>query len=255
MTVYDIQKAGAWKRMSAYLFDTILLGIVAVGVAFLLTVVFRYDAHVADRDGLLEEFEAEYGVELDITQSEYEEMTEAEKTRYDDAYRAFVSDPEVNAKEALIVSLTLLIIVFGLLVSFLLLELLIPLKLGNGQTLGKKIFGIGVMRVDGVKISVFQLFVRSVLGKYTLETMLPIFLVLLFFFNVFPFACLVGLAFLALLQLAFVLVTQYHTPIHDMIAGTLTVDFASQMIFDSVEEMTAYKQRIHAEMAQKAEYR
>lgn len=253
--IYDVQKAGAWKRISAYMFDAIILGIVAVGIAFLLSAVLRYDTHTAEREKMLASYEAQYGVDFDITQADYEALTEEARMRYDEAYEAYAADPAVKTKEALIVNLALVIAVFGLLAAHLLLELLIPLKLGHGQTLGKKIFGIGVMRADGVRIGLFQLFVRSILGKYTLETMLPVFLILLFFLNVMPFACLVGLALLLLLQLAFLLTSPYRTPIHDMIAGTLTVDLASQMIFDSAEEMMAYKQRVHAEMAERAEYR
>ena len=35
--------------------------------------------------------------------------------------------------------------------------------------------------------------------------------------------------------------------IHDSIAGTVAVDMASQMIFDSQEAMLAYKKSLHAE--------
>ena len=237
------------------MFDAIILGIVAVGIAFLLSAVFRYDTHTAERERMLASYEAQYDVDFSITQADYEALAEGERARYDEAYDAYATDPTVKATEALIVNLALVIIVFSLLAAHLLLELLTPLKLGHGQTLGKKIFGVGVMRVDGVRIGLLQLFVRSILGKYTLETMLPIFLILLFFLNVIPFACLVGLALLLLLQLTFLLTTPYRTPIHDMIAGTIAVDLASQMIFDSTEEMVAYKQRVHAEMAERAEYR
>ena len=134
-------------------------------------------------------------------------------------------------------------------------EFIIPLKFKNGQTLGKKVFGVGVMRVDGVKLSVFQLFVRTILGKYTLETMLPAMLILLLVFNIMPVACLAGIAIILITQIIFVLFSQLHTPIHDAIAGTVTVDFASQMIFETPEALLEYKKRIHAEAAERAEYR
>ena len=41
----DLQKANIWKRISAYLFDVIILGMVAVGVAFLLSSVLKYDQY------------------------------------------------------------------------------------------------------------------------------------------------------------------------------------------------------------------
>ena len=253
--VYDVQKAGMWKRMSAYLFDVILFGIVAVGFAFLLSAGLRYDDNVAARETLRTEYETQYGVDFDITQTDYNAMTEAEQAAYMEAYEAFATDPEVSALDLLIINLTLMIIGLAFLGAFLLLELLVPLLFGNGQTLGKKIFSIGVMRTDGVRISLFQLFVRTVLGKYTLETMLPVFAIFLFFLNVMPIVGLAGALLVLLLQVSFMMTTQYRTPIHDMIAGTVTVDISSQMIFESAEALMAYKQRVHAEMAERAEYR
>ncbi len=253
--VNDIQKASMWKRLSAYIFDSILLIIVAVGAAFLLSVVFKYDDNTAERARLRAEYETKYGVSFDIEKEEYDKLSDEERKIYDDAYANFATDPEVNRIDTLIVNLSLIITVFSILLSFILFELLIPLKLGNGQTLGKKIFGVGVMRLDGVRISKFQLFVRSILGKYTLETMIPVFLILLLLFNIMAFACLVGIAALLIIQAACVLFSYLRTPIHDMISGTVTVDFASQMIFDSTEAMLEYKKKLHAEASERAEYR
>ncbi len=253
--VYDIQKAGLWKRMSAYLFDVILLGIVAVGFAFLLSTGLQYDGHVATRETLRQEYEVQYGVEFDISQTEYAAMTEEEQKAYMEAYEAFATDPEVSALDLLIINLTLMIIGIAFLGAFLLLEFAVPLLFGNGQTLGKKIFSIGVMRVDGVRISLFQLFVRTILGKYTLETMLPVFAIFLVVLNVMPIVGIAGVLLVLLLQISFMMTSQYRTPIHDMISGTVTVDIASQMIFDSTEAMMAYRQRVHEEMVARAEYR
>ena len=42
-------------------------------------------------------------------------------------------------------------------------------------------------------------------------------------------------------------------PIHDKLAGTVTVDLASQMIFDSPEALLEYKKRLHAESTERKE--
>lgn len=253
--IYDIQKASVYKRISALLFDVILIAIIAVGSAFALSAILRYDTHVAERQQLLDKYELEHGIEFDITSAEYEAMSEEQRTEYNDAYNDFASAPEVSNKDALIFNLTLIITVFGILIALLIWEFIIPLKLGNGQTVGKKIFGIAVMRVDGVKISTLQLLVRSVLGKYTVETMIPVMLILMLFFGVMPIMCLTGIALIALLQVVFVLTSRLRTPIHDMISGTVAVDLASQLIFDSAEEMMEYKKRVHEEKARQAEYK
>lgn len=251
----DIQRASVWKRFSAYLFDFIILGMVAVGFAFLLSSALGYDAHIAERERLREEFEARYGVDFDITQEDYDALTDEERSSYQTAYEAFVTDPAVNAKDVTIINLTLIITVFGILAAFLIFEFLIPLKLGYGQTLGKKIFGVAVMRVDGVKMSVFQLFVRSILGKYTVETMIPILLVLMFLVGAMPLACVCGICLILLLQVCFLLTSYEHTLIHDKIAGTVAVDMASQLIFDTEEDRIAHEKKRHAEAVERAEYR
>ena len=62
------------------------------------------------------------------------------------------------------------------------------------------------------------------------------------------------LALIALLQLILLITTRTNSPIHDLMAGTVVVDYASQMIFDSREAMIAYKEKKHAEAAAVAPY-
>ena len=252
--ICDIQKTNLWKRFSAYLFDFILLGIAAVGFAFLLSAVLGYSNLTDERETLQADFEARHDVSFEITQAEYDAMPEDEKAAFDALYREFVTDSEVGRIDSLLINLSLVITSIGILAAYLIMELLIPLLLGNGQTLGKKIFGIGVMRVDCVRTSAFQLVVRTVLGKYTLETMIPVLLILMFFFGLMPLACAAGLLLLLILQIGFLISTRLRTPIHDMIAGTVVVDIAAQMIFDSVEELTEYQKRIHEEEVKNAPY-
>ena len=59
---------------------------------------------------------------------------------------------------------------------------------------------------------------------------------------------------LLLTQVTMFLVTRYHTPIHDKFAQTVTVDMASQRIFDSTEDLLEYKKRVSAENAEKESY-
>ena len=93
------------------------------------------------------------------------------------------------------------------------------------------------------------------LGKYTCETMIPAFLILLLILNIMPLACILGIALILIVQLATTMFSYLHTPIHDLISGTVTVDFASQRIFDSTEKMLEYKKKLHAEAAERADYR
>ena len=54
--IYDLQKATMWKRISAWLFDTILLAIVAVLCAWLVSVISGFDGYNA---ALAERYQSE----------------------------------------------------------------------------------------------------------------------------------------------------------------------------------------------------
>jgi len=131
------------------------------------------------------------------------------------------------------------------LIPYLILEIAVPLLFKNGQTLGKKALGLAVMRTDSVKISPFLLFVRTVLGKYTVETMIPVaFLVM----SVFGLVNINGLLFLTLfltLQLGIMGFTRNRSTIHDLMSHTVVVEYSSQMIFDCPEARDAYEARIN----------
>ena len=251
----ELQKASMWKRMSAALFDGILTVIVAIGAAFLISALLGYESHTQQLESYYQAYEQQYGVSLDITGTEYEALPQDARAAYDTALQALSADAQVNYTYTLLINLTFIIITFGILIGILVFELLIPLLLGNGQTLGKKIFAIAVMREDGVKLSPPLLFARTVIGKYTVETMIPVLTVVMMYFGVMGTLGVLVLLALTVMQVILLIITKANTPLHDKLAHTVTVDIASQRIFDSTEELLAYKQRVHAEAAEQAEYR
>jgi uncharacterized RDD family membrane protein YckC len=127
------------------------------------------------------------------------------------------------------------------------LEFVVPLLFKNGQTVGKKVFGVAVMRMDGVKASPVILLVRALLGKYAVETMIPVFVFLSLMLGTASIVTLVLLVLLVVAQIALLIFTQANTPLHDMLAGTVAVDLASQLIFETPEELLEYKKKLHAE--------
>ena len=150
--------------------------------------------------------------------------------------------------------MTLIIATFGILLSYAVLEFVVPLILKDGQTVGKKIFGIAVIRTDGVKMSTLQLFVRTVLGKYTIETMIPVLLIVMSMGGIIGFYGPLLIALLTVAQIIIMAVTKNNSLIHDLLANTVTVDKASQLIFDTEEDMIEYKRRVAAEEAAKQPY-
>ncbi len=252
--VYDLQKASMWKRISAWLFDVILLSVVAVGFAWLLSVTLHFDTYNEGLDAAYAKYEAQFGTDLDLTQQAYEALPPEKQAAYQQAYEALAQDKDALYAYNMLISLSLVITSLSLLMAFLILEFFLPLRLGNGQTLGKKIFGVAIMRTDGVKISPVQLFARTLLGKYALETMLPLMLILLIFWGSIGITGTAIIMALLIGQLALVSISRNRSAIHDVLASTVAVDFASQMIFGSEADMIAYKQRIAAEQASREDY-
>ena len=252
--IYDLQKASLWKRISAFLFDFILLGIVSVLCAWLLSLALGYDGCRADLDARYAEIGSRYQIDLQMSQEEFSALDEAGRARMEAAYAALSADEAAVRAYNLVMQLSILIVTFGVLTAYLILEFAIPLKFKNGVTLGKKIFGLAVMRTDGVRLSAVSLFIRTVLGKFAIETMIPLILISMIVWGSIGIVGPAVLLGLLALEIGVMAGTRTHSLIHDLLAGTVAVDFASQMIFDTREDMIRYKEKIHAEQAAKQEY-
>lgn len=252
--ITDLQKASLWKRISAGLLDAIMLGMLAVGLATLLSVLLGYSGHMDALNAAYDRYEQEYSVEFRITQDAYNAMTEEDRQRYDEAYKALTADESVVYTYNVLINQTMLITTFGILLSVLVLEFVVPLFFGNGQTLGKKVFGIALMRSDGVKMNNLQLFARTVLGKFTIELMIPVYILIMIFFNTIGTVGVLVLAALLIGEVVSLAVSRNGSLLHDLLAGTVAVDLASQMIFPTKEAQLEYVKRLHAEEAARKEY-
>lgn len=241
----DLQKASLLKRASARLLDLILLVIIIVGFSAILSHALNYDHHSKRLDEYYTQYESEYGIEFDMSVEKYEAMTEDERKLYETAYNALISDEDAMYTYHLLVNLTLLITSISILFGYLVLEFFVPLKFGNGQTIGKKIFGIALMRTGGIKITPVCLFIRTVLGKYTIETMLPVLVMIMIFFGNVGIIGIAILALLVITQIILLFAHRNHVQIHDLLADTVAVDMASQMIFDTAADLTAYQQKLY----------
>ena len=142
----------------------------------------------------------------------------------------------------------------GLFFATLIIEFIVPLILKNGQTLGKKVFGVGVILITGVKISPIALFVRAMLGKYAIETMVPVSLAFIFFLLAPSGTILLVLIAIAILQIVLIIATKNNSLIHDVISSTVTVDMSTQMIFATYDDLLAYKQDVAKREADKKPY-
>ena len=254
--IYDLQKANIWKRISAGLFDFILVGMLSVGIAALLAFALGYDGHLETLNDGYTKYGEEMGVDFRISQEDFDKLSEDEQARYNQALVDLYNNDDFMYSYYMVFNLSFVIIILGILLAFIILEFVVPMLLKNGQTVGKKVFGVGVIRYDGVKISGPLLFTRAILGKYTVETMLPIIFIMMVIFQITSgMSALIAIGAIVVTNLVMMIASKNNCGIHDMIANTVTVDLASQMVFDSPEALLEYKQKIHAEAAERAEYK
>ena len=239
-----IQKASMLKRIIAWLFDSMLVLMLTVMLASWLSAAFSYDTKAAELEAHYVRIEEAYGVDFDITQEDFEKLTAEQQEQFNAAYEGLSNDEEAMGVYNLLISLTIVIISVSALISVLLLEFLVPLLLKNGQTLGKKVFGLALMRIDCVRISPISLLVRTLLGKFSIETMVPLLLGLMMLWGVIGIIAPAVILGLLVLQIAVMVKSEHNTAIHDKLAYTVVVDFASQMIFKTPGEAIAYHEKL-----------
>lgn len=249
----DLQKANLWKRTAAWLFDSILVSILVVAIAFALSAALQYDRYSDGVSDAYARYETEYGVSFQVTQEEYLGWTEEKRQTYDTAYEALIADEGAMHDYNMVVNLSMVIASVSILLAVTALEFVVPLCLKNGQTLGKKIFGLCLIRTDCVQVNPLQLFTRTILGKVTIETMIPVYILLMLFWGLTDLTGTLILLALAAGQLICLAVTHQNAAIHDLLAGTAVADLPSQMIFASTEDRIEFQKKVHAEWAARAE--
>ena len=251
----DLQKANMWKRISAFLCDIILLAMLAVGFSFFMTWAVNYDHYNDSLNACYEKYEEQYGIEFEITEDQYLALGEEGKKQYDAAFEALSKDQEAVYYFNMVINLTLVILSVSILLAYIVLEFIIPIVLKNGRTAGKRVFGLAVIRTDGVKMNNLQLFARTFVGKFAIETMVPVYILVMIYQNSIGIVGPIVLFGLLILNIVCICTSKTtRSTIHDLIAGTVVVDNASQMIFETEGELLAYKQRLAQERAERSPY-
>ena len=271
--MYELQKASLLKRASAYLLDIILVAVLAVGFGYLFSSILGYDNYYSAWVEAQDDYQKNFEIVIDVAPEDFEALTEEQKSAYENelgitlpdtkeeyearyiaADKAMGQDEELIKVYSMLLNLSLITATFGVLFAFLVLEFGVPMLLKNGQTVGKKVFAIGVMQITGIRISPLSLFIRAILGKYSIGTMIPLLCCILFFFGAgggFPVILVFGII---LLQVALIIVTREHKTIHDLIGSTVVVDMQTQMIFKDKDALLAHQKKLAAEKAEDARY-
>ena len=239
--MYDLQKASLLKRASAFLLDFILLVVLATGVGMVVSAITGFDTYNDALGQRQAQYEQQYGVSFDLSQSEFAELTEEEQKKLTDAYDELAKDPDFIYNYNMVINLSLTIVSTSLLVAYLALEFVVPLLFGNGQTVGKKIFGIAVMKLSGIKVDAVSLFVRTLL-------------LLMMLWGAIGMVGPLVIGAILVTEIVFMITSHTNAMIHDKLAQTVAVDMQSQMIFASEAELLAYKAKAHEEMVKKQSY-
>lgn len=250
----ELQKASFWKRISAWLFDSILLVTFAILFGFALSGVLGFNSYNNALDQAYAKYETQYDIKFEISQEDYEKLPQQKKDDYDAAYEALLKDEEAIIAYNMVVNLTMVITSLGILLSAAGLEFVVPLLFRNGQTLGKKVFGVALVKPDGVKMNNMQLFVRVLLGKYTLGTMVPVLVFIMLMFNITGLFGTLLVFGIWTAQALCLLCTRNKVGLADLMAGTVPVELNSQRIFETTEDLISYQKKLHAEQVARQEY-
>ena len=247
---YDLQKASMWKRISAFLFDVIILVTVAIGLAIGVSSVIRYDdtmhEYYSIEEKHLNNIEKEFGISFDDKEIDKEILEQATE----ELNKRRGEDQLLSNTFSLMINKILVIVSVSLLLAFLILEFAIPLFFGHGRTLGKKIFGIAIMQINGVRLKSISLFIRSILGKYTVETMIPVFVAITFLFGSGGIIGVIVALAILIVQVGMLIATKTNSALHDGLASTVVVDYATQMIFATEAELVEYQRQRAAKLAE-----
>lgn len=255
----DLQKASIGKRIIAFIFDFICVITIAVGLMIPFSAAVGYNDYADKLDSVTEKYRKEYNIP-EITSDEYDKLSAEEKEAYTNDYntaveaanKALENDEEAKKIWNMVTHLSLLIVIIPLLISFILYEFVLPLFLKNGQTLGKKIFGIALMHKEGIRVKNIQLFIRALFGKFVVETMLVLFVII--YFGLLTDITLICLLIYVVAQIICMVSSHSNSPIHDLMAGTVAVDMASQRIFETYDQLIEHNKKIAAERAKRQTY-
>lgn len=248
---FDLQKASMLKRISARILDMILVSIIATGFGLLVSTVIGYDAQYEKVNNMIASYQTQYGISDDITEEQYNMLTPEERARYDAADQAMAEDKELAKAYAQTINMTLIILTIAFLLAFAVTDFAIPMWLKQGQTVGKKVFGICLMQTDHTKLRTSSLLIRTFLGRYTIETMVPVLICIMIFFGFLGLAGTITIVLLLLVQIILLIKTETNSVIHDVLAQTVAVDEKSQKIFENQNEIKEFKKNIEQTTTEK----
>lgn len=247
----EFHKAKFIKRLAAYAIDLILLLAITLGIAAAMFSEMDYNTYEEKFELCCEKYGQQFGVDLSASRADQAEMPEAEQEKYMAAWEALNADAEAMDAIKQKLRIELLSAIVGFFVGYVILEVMLPLIFKNGQTVGKKIMGLCVMHKYHVRVGFMQIIYRTILGKYFIETMIPVVMLILSDYGVLGMTASLVLAAIAMTQGFIVMMSQANCGIHDKLFHTVVADFKKQHIFDNWNDRFDFEEAYEKEMAER----
>ena len=216
-----LQKAPFFKRLLALMLDWMFIVILIFTCVMPMALVLKVGEYSENFDRYYTKYEKQYGVKFDLTEEQFNAMTEEELKLYEEAYNALTSDEEANAAHDALFKRMLGSIELSILAAYLVMDVLFPLMLKNGQTLGKRVFGLAVLRSAGEPASMLTILSRTVIGKFTIQTAIPALVICSILMGSRD---LFGILYVVVILAAnVVLMIKKNKTLHDILADTMVV--------------------------------
>ena len=223
-----MEKHPFMKRAFAGAIDVLLIAILTVFIAMPMSSLTGYKQARADVDSMLSSMEQAYGVRFNLTPRELQELTEEQSKKYEEAFAWFAgSEENVRTYNRMVLG-SYTTVLGSVLVAVLILELAVPLFFGNGQTLGKKLMGLVVIKMDTSPVDALGMIARAVLGKFLVEIAVPVFTILAIYNGNSGARSSFMIIGLFLVQAACMGLTKERRLIHDFLSGTRVVSADSE---------------------------
>lgn len=235
-SIYKPKSPSFSKRIGAFILDLICVLIIAIGVAFLTAVINGYDK----TQKALDEKYIQYRIK------EYNEdgklvIVEASDEELALRWNQFEQDEEACRLWDEMVDKTLPIPIVGITFSLLIFELIVPLCLKQGRTIGMYIFKISLITKEEIRVRFKNIFIRFLFGKLLVNALIPILCFLMFYFNRANFIIVCILMAVLLSNLFMLIATERHIAVPDYFGGVFPCDQEGQFFFDTIEQLNEAK--------------
>lgn len=222
-------------RLAAFLLDLILFVILLTGFLYLISAIFHYNSHL---DNLHEEYR-KIGYEIYNEETKEYEIISQDDPNIEIIMKEKNQNEIIIKEESFCNSFVLNSPLVAIFLSLGILEIIIPLILKNGQTIGMKCFHVGLLSNNKIAIKPIQTFIRGLFGKIIILTCIPYLgIFYIFYSSLYAHGGLLGSIFVLIVAItnsALLIFNKKHVGIQDILAQVYPVD-ASQVIFYRNEE-------------------